>query len=221
MRRLRIDRLGNHRLVDGGSMSVRLIVIVWLCALLGGCGTSPPRNTSNSCAIFVEKSKWYRQADESYRKWGVPIHVQMAILYQESAFVDDARPPRNRLLWVIPWKRPSSAYGYAQATDGTWDWYRSATGNRGADRDDFADATDFVGWYGAQSHRRLGIGFGDAYNQYLAYHEGQGGYARGSYKNKAWLLKVARRVQDRARNYEIQLATCSEELNEDSWFWPF
>ena len=41
----------------------------------------------------------------------------------------------------------SSAYGYAQALEGTWDDYRKDTGRRGADRDDFADSSDFIGWY--------------------------------------------------------------------------
>ena len=32
-----------------------------------------------------------------------------------------------------------------------------------------------------------GVPLHDAYNQYLAYHEGKAGYARGSYRGKSWL----------------------------------
>ncbi len=205
----------------GWSTLVSAAALGVAASALAGCGSSPPRNPADSCAIFKEKSRWYRDALESSERWGVPVHVQMAILYQESAFVNDARPPRNRLLWFIPWTRPSSAYGYAQATDGTWVWYREATGNGGADRDDFGDVTDFIGWYGDQSNRRLGIPLDDAYRQYLAYHEGHAGYRRGSYRSKQWLMNVASRVEIRARSYQLQLANCAGELVESPWYWPF
>ncbi len=189
--------------------------------LYGGCSTDPPRDISNSCEMFEDKSGWYKDTKRSYEKWGVPIHVQLAIIYQESKFVDDAKPPRDYLLWLIPWGRVSSAYGYAQAQDSTWDWYIEKTGNRGADRDDFGDAVDFVGWYGDMSHRLLGISRWDAYRQYLAYHEGHGGYKRGTYSEKPWLIKVARKVESRARDYRAQLAKCEDELDSGWDLWPF
>ena len=189
--------------------------------LYGGCSTDPPRDISNSCEMFEDKSGWYKDPKRSYEKWGVPIHVQLAIIYQESKFVDDAKPPRDYLLWLIPWGRVSSAYGYAQAQDSTWDWYIEKTGNRGADRDDFGDAVDFVGWYGDMSHRLLGISRWDAYRQYLAYHEGHGGYKRGTYSEKPWLIKVARKVESRARDYRAQLAKCEDELDSGWDLWPF
>ena len=171
----------------------------------------------DSCAIFEDKSGWYKSAHKSYKKWGVPIHVQLAIIYQESRFVHNAKPPRRKLLWVIPWKRLSSAYGYGQAQDATWDWYRKDTGRRWADRDEFADVVDFIGWYGNKSLEKCGIARDDAYNQYLAYHEGQGGYNRKSYRRKAWLLKVARNVERRAREYRAQLARCESQLDRGWW----
>jgi hypothetical protein len=190
-------------------------------ALLWSCSTSPPRNITDSCEIFDDKSGWYKDAQRAYQRWGVPIHVQLAIIYQESKFVDDAKPPRDYLLWVIPWGRVSSAYGYAQAKDATWDWYRDKTGNRFADRDDFADAVDFVAWYCSMSNEMLGISKWDAYSQYLAYHEGQGGYKRKTYNSKPWLLKVARKVDSRAKGYHTQLARCEAELDSGWDLWPF
>ncbi len=182
------------------------------------CSTSPPENIRDSCEIFTEKDDWYPAALDSYEKWGVPIHVQLAIIYQESRFVHDAKPPRTKLLWVIPWKRMSSAYGYGQIKDSTWDWYLKSTGRRWADRDDFDDVVDFIGWYGSISHRTLGISKGDAYNQYLAYHEGHGGFKRKTYKKKAWLMKVARKVDARAKSYRAQLKQCEDSLDKGWWF---
>ncbi len=169
--------------------------------------------------MFAEKRSWYRSAKRSFERWGVPVHVQMAIMQQESGFRANAKPPRMRFLGMIPTFRPSSAYGYGQVKDDTWRWYRNATGNSGADRDDFGDAADFVGWYCNYSHERLGISKWDARNMYLAYHEGHGGYAAGTFRSKRWLLKVASRVQANADRYRHQLESCREELERGRW-WP-
>ena len=182
---------------------------------------APPRQTEDLCRLFDQRRDWYKATQRSQSRWGVPAQIQMAIIYQESAFRARARPPRRRLLGFIPTTRASDAYGYAQAKDATWDWYRDKTGNRGADRDDFADAADFVGWYGNMSARLLGISKWDGEAQYLAYHEGHGGYRQGTYRNKGWLLETAKRVDQRASRYGAQLATCREELERGSWFWPF
>ena len=137
---------------------------------------------------------------------GHPVHVQLATIYQESSFVHNARTPHRYALGIIPLGRISSAYGYSQALDGTWDDYRAATGNRRARRTNIRHATDFMGWYMDRSVRTLGIAPGDARNQYLAYHEGHAGYRRGSYNGKPWLLRVAARVDERADRYARQLA---------------
>ena len=192
-----------------------------LIIALAGCATTPPGNMDDSCAIFREKDDWYEVTQDVYERWGVPAHVQLAIIHQESRFQYDAKPPRDTILWVIPWFRKSSAYGFAQVKDSTWDWYREKTGNSWADRDDFDDAVDFIGWYGNLTYRTLGISKWDTYKQYLAYHEGHGGYRRGTYRSKPWLMKIARRVSARASRYHTQLAGCKDEL-ESSWrLWPF
>ena len=189
--------------------------------LLTACSSDPPQNITNSCEIFEDKGGWFRDAKQATERWGTPIHVQLAIIYQESKFVDDAKPPRDHILWVIPWGRISSAYGYAQAQDSTWDWYMEKTGNHGADRDDFDDAVDFIAWYVHTSQQMLGISKWDAYSQYLAYHEGQGGYRRKTYNSKPWLIKVAKKVSARASSYHTQLARCEDTLDEGWSLWPF
>jgi len=144
----------------------------------------------------------------------------MAIIYQDSGFDRKAKPPRNRFLWIFPGSRPSTAYGYSQALDTTWDAYRQDTGNHGADRDDFGDAIDFVGWYNYKSHKYCGIKPNDAYHLYLAYHEGHGGFNRRKFKNKTWLKKVAKKVSKRSNTYRQQLQRCQKRL-EGPWWWPF
>ena len=149
-----------------------------------------------------------RAMQRTERRWGVPVHVQMATIHQESRFVGGARPPYRFALGIIPMGRASSALGYSQALDGTWDEYRKATGNRRARRTDIDDAADFMGWYMNRTRERNGIALTDARNQYLAYHEGHSGFARGSHKSKAWLLRVADGVAERAEMYRRQLASC-------------
>ncbi|SMF94209.1 hypothetical protein SAMN02949497_1518 [Methylomagnum ishizawai] len=189
--------------------------VLFIAAVLAACAANPPRNPADLCAIFREKTDWYAGAKQAQRRWGVPIPVQLAIINRESSFVEDARPPRYRLFGFIPLWHLSSAYGYGQVKDDTWDWYQARTHNDDADRDEFADVVDFIGWYVHQSHTQLGIAKHDAYRQYLAYHEGQGGYKRGTHANKVWLLKVARKVAADAGRYQRQLAGCRVGLERD------
>ena len=186
--------------------------------LLAGCVTSPPRQIDNICHIFDEKNGWYEDAKASQKRWGTPIPIMMAFMHQESRFQPKAKPPRGKFLWIFPGPRASSAYGFSQAKTETWDWYIKSSGNRGADRDDFEDAVDFVGWYNRQSQKRSKIGLTSAYNLYLAYHEGHGGYNRRTYNKKAWLKTVAKKVSARAQTYGRQLKGCEKRLESSGWW---
>jgi hypothetical protein len=205
---------GRHAAVRG----MAALALTWV---LAGCVSAPPRQPDNICAIFDEKRSWYRAASRTEKRWGIPAHVQLAIAYRESAYVARAKPPRTRLLWFIPWRRPSSAYGFAQATDAAWSDYLGSTGRSRASRRNFADSMDFIGWYNHESHRRLGIGKHDAYQLYLAYHEGHGGYARGTYRGKDNVQRYAAHVRDRAARYQRQLDGCAAGLERRRWWWPF
>ena len=184
-----------------------MLALGFLAACSGGYKTSP-KNLDNACSILKQRPKYQRAFRATEQKWGVPVHVQMATIYQESKFDGDARTPHKYVLGVIPMGRVSSAYGYGQALDGTWGDYKKATGRRTARRDRIQDATDFMGWYMNESKRRNGISLHDARNQYLAYHEGHSGYARRSYRSKAWLMRVANSVSARSNAYQVQLANC-------------
>ncbi|MEP2717730.1 lytic transglycosylase [Pseudophaeobacter sp.] len=189
----------------------RIIVALALLLIVASCGggtNTPPRNLDNACSIIKERPKYLKAFRAAERRWGVPIHVQMATIHQESKFRANARTPHKYLLGVIPMGRQSSAFGYGQALDGTWEDYKRDTGRRRAKRDRIEDATDFMGWYMNASLEKNGIPLYDARNQYLAYHDGHAGYARGTYRSKTWLLRVASKVEARSQMYQAQLATC-------------
>jgi hypothetical protein len=198
----------------------KIILVVTFSLLVSSCAYKP-NNIDNICQIFLGDIDWYEDAKEANKRWGTPIYVMMAIMHQESSFVAHARPPREWFLWVIPLPRSSSAYGYAQAQDASWEEYKKATRRWRADRDDFDDAIDFIGWYTHLTQRKLNVSKWDAYNQYLAYHEGRGGYSRKTYNKKPWLKKVANKVKLRAAKYNKQLKGCQARLDDrldSSWF---
>ncbi|NNC23764.1 hypothetical protein HKX42_07945 [Salinisphaera sp. USBA-960] len=198
------------------------LTVILMGTLVAGCVTAPPQNPSNVCSIFREKDDWYSNAKQSADRWRAPIPVQMAIIHQESGYQAQAKPARNYVLGFIPWGHISSAYGYTQALDATWERYENATGNGGADRDDFGDATNFVGWYMTVTHKKLGIPMRAARRQYLAYYFGQAGYQRGAYRGHPKIQRVARNVAQTANRYNRQLASCRQELeNRGHWWWPF
>lgn len=178
--------------------------------LLAGCGgEAPPSTTVDACRMATERPEWFRAMARTEKQWGVPVSVQLATIARESSFVHDAQPMKTKGVWIFKRKVPrSSALGYAQALDGTWDEYVEKTGRRRADRTDFADASDFIGWYMNTNARTNGVPLTDVYSQYLAYHEGRAGYARGSYRKKGWLPDVARDVEAWAVRYEQQLQGC-------------
>jgi hypothetical protein len=182
--------------------------------LLVSCVSTPPSDVNNVCRIFKQYPKWARDTKDVERRWKIPVPVQMAIIHQESKFDGRAKPGRKKLLWVIPWKRPSSAYGYSQALRGTWAHYKLTNGGLLSSRTNFGDAVDFIGWYSNQAYRQAGISRNDAYSLYLAYHEGIGGYQRKTYLKKPWLIQVAKKVSARSAIYRSQLKSCQQRYTK-------
>jgi hypothetical protein len=193
--------------------------ILVVCGLsLISCRKGPPQHIENICKIFKQYPTWYWDAQQVQKRWGLPVYVLAAIIYQESHFNATAKPPRERLLWVIPWLRPTSAYGYSQAVKGTWREYKQATTHPFASRSAFHDAADFVGWYADQAYKEAGISKNRAYQVYLAYHEGIHGYQQKTYLKKKWLIKVAWKVEIRSNVYHAQLKLCQNNLPKKP-FW--
>ena len=193
------------------SRLLRASILLLLLASCGGGRFSAHRNLEDACAILRERPEYFRAMKATERRWGVPVHVQMATIHQESKFIGNAKTPHRYALGIIPMGRQSSAYGYSQALDGTWEEYQQTAGGRRAKRDKIADATDFMGWYMDGSEKGLGISKYDARNQYLAYHEGRTGFAKGSYNAKSWLLDVAQKVENRSQTYALQLQACGRQ----------
>ncbi len=201
-----------------------LLMGVWATLRFSLLAPDPPANPDDLCEIFREHPVWYDYAHESQARWGTPIATQMAFVFYESSFRSHARPPRTLLWGMIPWTRPTSAYGYAQALDPAWGEYLAANGDGWFTvRTDMEHALDFVGWYNHLTHRQLGISFYNPRQLYLAYHEGRGGYQRRSFDKKPSIQALAGRVQSRAFRYDNQLQACEQEFQCWRWyqFWPF
>ena len=185
-----------------------------LFLLLLSC-SSIPSNTSDGCSIFSEKYLWYKFAKKTEKKWGTPIHIQLAIIRMESDFDWLARPERQKIFKIIPYKRPSSSLGYSQAVKGTWKQYKEETGNKLASRVLFKDSVDFIGWYTNKTYQILKISKKDAFKQYIAYHEGWGNYKH--YKKNKKVIGLARKVQKQSKIYKKQLSQCSRKLNKNKY----
>ena len=172
--------------------------------------SSIPQNTSDGCSIFSERYLWYKHAKKTEKKWGTPIYLQLAIIKMESDFDWLAKPARQKLFKVIPYKRPSSSFGYSQAIKGTWKQYKDETGNKYALRTRFKDSVDFIGWYTNKTEKILKVSKKDAFRQYIAYHEGWGNYK--NYKSNQKVIVLAKKVEGYSNKFKKQLNKCSKSL---------
>ena len=209
---------------DAAVSRARAGLLVALALLVGACSAARPSRPEDLCSILRERSEWYEALRASEHRWGVPVPQQLAVIHQESGFDASARPPRSSILWIFPGPRLSSAYGYGQVLDSTWDWYQDSRGGGLASRDDLEDVADFLGWSGGVGEQRFGIPRDDPRAYYAAYHEGHRGYLRGSHRRKPGVLRAASSVEHRTRLYAAQYARCRRELEEaleGPWWWPF
>tara|TARA_B100000029_G_scaffold516808_1_gene634731 strand:+ start:9160 stop:9771 length:612 start_codon:yes stop_codon:yes gene_type:complete len=195
----------------------RYLFLIFLSVFLIGCRSTPPDNPDNLCIIFKDKRSWYKAAVRTEEKWGLPPHVLMAIIFQESSFQSNAKPERETLFGFIPWFRPSSAKGYSQALIDTWEDYKKETDRRWVDRNSFSDSADFIGWYANKGYKQ-GFRKNDARSIYLAYHEGYAGFKARTYRKKQWLIKVADKVQSRSSMYQRQYLRCEKDLQKTKRF---
>ena len=194
--------------------NLKLVNILLFFLILSSC-SSIPKNTSDSCSIFNERYFWYKYTKKTEQKWGTPIYLQLAIIKMESDFDWLAKPERQKIFKVIPYKRPSSSFGYSQAVKGTWDQYKKETNNKLATRARFRDSVDFIGWYTDKTEKLLKISKKDVYRQYLAYHEGCGNYK--NYKNNQKVIILAKKVTKQANEYRKQLKKCQKRLNKNKY----
>ena len=189
-------------------------LILFIIFFLSAC-SSIPKNASNSCSIFEEKYLWYKHSKITEKKWGTPVYLQLAIIKMESSFDRFAKPPRQKLFKVVPYKRPSSSFGYSQAVKGTWKQYKEETGNKFATRTRFKDSVDFIGWYTNKTEKILKVSKKDSFKQYIAYHEGWGNFK--NYKSNKKVINLAKRVEKQSNIYKQQLAKCKNSLSTSKY----
>ena len=190
------------------------LIFLFLFFFIFSC-SSIPKNTADGCSIFSERYLWYKHAKKAEQKWGTPIYIQLAFIKMESDFDWLARPERLKIFKVIPYRRPSSSFGYSQAVKGTWKQYKEETNNKLATRTRFKDSVDFIGWYTNKTEKILKISKKDAFRQYIAYHEGWGNYK--NYKKKQKVILLAKKVQQQSDKYKSQLNKCSKSLNRKKY----
>ena len=190
------------------------LYFILLLFLISGC-SSIPKNTTDGCSIFSEKYLWYKYVKKTEKKWGTPVHLQLAFIKMESDFDWLAKPKRYKLFKIIPYKRPSSSFGYSQAIKGTWKQYKQETGNKFALRSRFKDSVDFIGWYTTKTEKILKISKKDIFRQYIAYHEGWGNYRH--YKKKQKIILLAKKVEKQSNRYKNQLNNCKNSLTTNKY----
>jgi hypothetical protein len=195
-------------------MRNHLVAIVTIFLL--GCSAKIPMNQDDICVIIDENPRWSNSLLDAKKKWNAEPSTVMAIIRQESSFNANAAPDREKVLGFIPWKRPSSARGYSQAVEATWEQYKEETGNKRARRSSFDSSVDFIGWYLSKASSAR-IRSYEVDKLYIAYHEGYGGYKRKSFKNKSWLQDIAKKVKYNSVRYQRQLKSCPLQ-RESSFF---
>ena len=100
----------------------RQLALIILCGFVTACSghQHPPSTMSDACRMQSERPQWFQAMRKTEDKWGVPVSVQLATIARESSFRHDARPvKRIGSGWFSREVPRSSAYGYAQALDGT------------------------------------------------------------------------------------------------------
>lgn len=171
-----------------------LLLAITLCACRPREAAAPPAPAPNAtCALLASHPSWTQALAHAERRWGAPPYLLLAFIRQESNFRRDARSPKTR-----------GPYGYPQAVARTWETYRQALRRPHADRNDFADAVDFVGWYAHRTRERTGAEYLNVTAHYFAYSRGPAASGPPTVAARRNAAKVAAF----ARRYAIDLRAC-------------
>ena len=196
-----------------------LLTIVFVAKFNSG-ESKTTQYKNNACKMLKENPDWYLSLKASEARWKTPIHIQLGMIRQESSFGHDARPLRKNK-WYEFWDNyASSAHGYSQALNGTWEHYLKSTNGVLKNRESFKDATDFIGWYNNNSNIKNNIALNNPKELYLAYHEGWNGYKNKTYEAKDFLKGASQNVVKWSAKYKSQLQDCKLTGKTD-WFFVF
>jgi hypothetical protein len=180
---------------------VRFLPAILCLLLLTAC--APPREVEGpppanaTCALLASHKGWSEALALAQQRWEIPPAPVMAVVRQESNF----EVPKHT-------KQPLAPFGYAQADARTWSAYRTAVKHPRADRANFADAVDFIGWYFAATQARTGARYSDVVTHYLSYSRGQNRPGKASPAAR----KNAAKVAAYAKTYAKDLAACPPKL---------
>ena len=191
---------------------INKLLLFFLFFIITSC-SSVPKYPQNACKIFGENYLWYKSAKKSSDTYGAPIHIILAIINKESGFNRWAKPKRHKLFKIIPYKRPSSSFGYSQAVNKTWELYKTETNSPLALRTRFKDSVMFIGWYMNKTKKTNNISMNDAYRQYLNYYLGWGNYSKKVYKSDKNAIIYAKKVEKQSNIYKNHLKECQSSLN--------
>jgi len=179
--------------------------------------SSVPKYPQNACKIFGENYLWYKSAKKSSDTYGAPIHIILAFVNKESGFNRWAKPKRTKLFKIVPYKRPSSSFGYSQAVKKTWEMYKTESNNTLALRTRFKDSVMFIGWYINKTNKINKIPLNDSYRQYLNYYLGWGNYTKKAYKMDKRAILFAKNVKKQSSIYKSQLRECKKSLDRKKY----
>ena len=179
--------------------------------------SSVPKYSANACKLFGQRYLWYKHVKKSSETYGAPVHIILAFVNKESGFNRWAKPKRTKLFKVIPYKRPSSSFGYSQAVKKTWELYKTETDSPLALRARFKDSVMFIGWYINKTNKINKISHSDSYRQYLNYYLGWGNYAKKVYKTDKKAIIFAKSVEKQSKIYKNQLKECQKSLDRKKY----
>ena len=179
--------------------------------------SSIPKHPQNACKIFGENYLWYKSIKKSSETYDAPVHIILAFVNKESGFNRWAKPKRTKLFKIVPYKRPSSSFGYSQAINKTWELYKTETSSPLALRTRFKDSVMFIGWYMNKTKKINKIPLNDSYRQYLNYYLGWGNYAKKIYKTDKKAIIYAKSVQKQSKIYKTQLKECQKSLDRNKY----
>ncbi|QIW10091.1 transglycosylase SLT domain-containing protein [Francisella sp. LA112445] len=161
--------------------------------------TDYPSNT-NICQILKYHPSWKKSLIKANNKYNISPAFTLAIIHQESKFHANVKNSH------------SSAFGYAQALNGTWKVFQRDV-EPNAKRNNFNDSVEFVDWYMARLAHKLDIKASDSFDLYLAYMLGEGGYRNymdNPHKSSSMLHReaIAAKVRLKSQVYNLELEDC-------------
>lgn len=159
-----------------------------------------------ACEIFRERPDWYRAAEQTEARWGLPIAHQLAFLTTDWKLQESQVPTRWRPDWTrIDRPQPGILPGFLEAT---WRQYESETGNTSASYNSTPDVLDFMGWYFATLGPIENVSPYDPVAQYVLWRHGPDLYRAGAWKQNLWINGQAHRFANQTRLFMSDLEDC-------------